>query len=62
VRLRVMTYNIVDGGEGPESAILEAALPDLESLQEIYSDQFLQSLAQTRGLNVVWGQSKLFAA
>jgi exodeoxyribonuclease-3 len=48
--LRVMTYNILDGGVNREPFILEviqAANPDLVILQEVYTEKFLKSLSQS---------------
>lgn len=46
--LRVMTYNILDGGEGRENYLLEvlqAVQPDIAILQEVYDEDFVQNLA-----------------
>jgi exonuclease III len=46
--LRIVTYNILDGGIGRENYILEVLLtiqPDIAILQEVYSLDFLQTLA-----------------
>lgn len=56
--LRVMTYNILDGGENREAHILnviQAANPDIVILQEVYSDEFLQSLSQALGMSYRFG-------
>ncbi len=45
--LRVMTYNILDGGKGREGHILEvfqAVQPDIAVLQEVYEANFVQNL------------------
>lgn len=45
---RVMTYNILDGGEGREEYILEAlqaVQPDVAVLQEVFSEGFVQNLS-----------------
>ena len=47
--LRVMTYNILDGGEGRESHILEViqtSRPDVVILQEVFTEEFLRFLSQ----------------
>lgn len=46
--LKVMTYNILNGGEGREPLILDviqSIQPDLLVLQEVYTPDFLQYLA-----------------
>jgi exodeoxyribonuclease III len=46
--LRVMTYNILDGGEGREEylfEVLQAVQPDVAILQEVYRADFAQNLA-----------------
>jgi exodeoxyribonuclease III len=48
--LRVMTYNILDGGEGREKYLLEVlqtAQPDIAILQEVFHEGFVQNLAST---------------
>ena len=45
---RIMTYNILDGGEGREEYLLEvlqAVRPDVAVLQEVFHERFLQNLA-----------------
>jgi exodeoxyribonuclease-3 len=47
--IRVMTYNILDGGLGREKQILEvlqATNPDIVVLQEVFSIEFLDTLAK----------------
>ncbi len=56
--LRVMTYNILDGGENREAYILkviQAANPDIVILQEVYSEKILQSLSQVLGMQYYFG-------
>ncbi len=56
--LRVMTYNILNGGEGREDFILkviQAVNPDLVLLQEVYTSQFLQSVSQSLGMDYYLG-------
>ena len=56
--LRVMTYNILDGGEGRESHILEVirtSKPDVVILQEIFTEEFLQFLSQALGMKYCMG-------
>ena len=56
--LRVMTYNILDGGENREAHILnviQATNPDIVILQEVYSEDFLQSISQILGMNYCFG-------
>jgi exonuclease III len=46
--LRVMTYNILDGGEGREEYLLEVlqdVQPDIAILQEVYHEGLVQHLA-----------------
>ncbi len=48
ILLRVMTYNILDGGEGREEYLLEvlqAVRPDIAVLQEVFHEGFVQGLA-----------------
>jgi exodeoxyribonuclease III len=48
--LRVMTYNILDGGENREQYILNAiqtAGPEIVVLQEVYTEEFLKSLSRS---------------
>lgn len=45
--MKVMTYNVLDGGVGREQAILEviqSVQPDIVILQEVYTSDFLQDL------------------
>jgi exodeoxyribonuclease-3 len=51
--LRVMTYNILDGGESRESYILQViqtAKPDVVILQEVFTVEFLEFLSQSLGM------------
>jgi len=55
---RVMTYNILDGGENREAHILKvikSANPDVVILQEVYTERFLQSLSQESGMKYYIG-------
>ena len=57
--LRVMTYNILDGGKNREAHILEViqtAKPDIVILQEVLTEEFLQLLSQSLGMNYRIGQ------
>jgi exodeoxyribonuclease III len=48
--LRVITYNILDGGVNREVHILETiqkAQPDVVILQEVFTEEFLKSLSQS---------------
>jgi exodeoxyribonuclease III len=48
--LRVMTYNILDGGENRETYILDViqtANPDVVILQEVFTEEFLRFLSQS---------------
>jgi endonuclease/exonuclease/phosphatase family metal-dependent hydrolase len=45
--MKVMTYNILNGGVGREQDILEviqSVQPDIAILQEVYTPDFLQDL------------------
>jgi exodeoxyribonuclease III len=56
--LRVMTYNILDGGENREVHILEVietAKPDVVILQEVLTEDFLKFLSQSLGMNYYIG-------
>lgn len=51
--LRVMTYNILDGGENRERYILEViqtANPNVVILQEVFTEEFLKFLSQALGM------------
>jgi len=57
--LRVMTYNILNGGEGRESYIsdvIQTAQPDVVILQEVYTEEFLKSLAALLGMKYFIGE------
>ena len=52
--LRVMTYNILDGGEKRETHILDVirtANPDVVILQEVFSEEFLKFLSRSLEMN-----------
>jgi exodeoxyribonuclease III len=56
--LRVMTYNILDGGEKREAHILQvlqAAQADVILLQEVFTEEFLQFLSQALGMKYYFG-------
>ena len=56
--LRVMTYNILNGGEHRESYILEvmqATKPDIVILEEVYTEEFLKYLSQSLGMSYHFG-------
>lgn len=56
--LRVMTYNILNGGENREAFILEViqeAGPDIVILQEVYTEKFLQFLSEALGMKYYFG-------
>jgi exodeoxyribonuclease-3 len=56
--LRVMTYNILDGGENREAHILEViqtAKPDVVILQEIFTEDFLKFLSYSLGMSYYIG-------
>jgi exodeoxyribonuclease III len=56
--LRVMTYNILDGGENREAHILnviQSAKPDIVIFQEVFTEVFLKSLSYSLGMNYFIG-------
>lgn len=56
--VRVMTYNILNGGERREHSILEviqAAQPEVVILQEVFTVEFLKSLARSLGMDYFFG-------
>lgn len=57
--LRVMTYNILDGGVNREVYILEViqtAQPDVVILQEVFSEDLLKSLSSSLRMNYFMGK------
>lgn len=56
--LRVMTYNILDGGGNRETYILDVIRtvnPDIVILQEVFTEEFLKSLSHSLGMNYFIG-------
>lgn len=56
--MRVMTYNILNGGDNRESYILEViqtAKPDVVILQEVYTDKFLKFVSDALGMKYYFG-------
>lgn len=56
--LRVMTYNILDGGENRKAYIVEViqrTQPDIVILQEVFTEDFLKSLSQSLKMNYFMG-------
>lgn len=56
--MRVMTYNILDGGENREKHILnviQTSKPDVVILQEVFSEEILKFLSQSLGMNYYFG-------
>ena len=56
--LRVMTYNILDGGENRETYILnviQTARPDVVLLQEVFTEEFLMFLSHPLGMTYYMG-------
>jgi exonuclease III len=56
--MRLMTYNILDGGKGREqliSEVIQAAKPDVVILQEVFTAEFLKALAQPLGMDYFFG-------
>jgi endonuclease/exonuclease/phosphatase family metal-dependent hydrolase len=54
-----MTYNILNGGENRGSYIsdvIQTAQPDVVILQEVYTEEFLKSLAALLGMNYFMGE------
>ena len=59
--LRVMTYNILNGGVSRESLIYEVikeANPDVVILQEVLTEEFLKSLSQSLDMNYFIGAAE----
>jgi exodeoxyribonuclease III len=57
--LRVMTYNILDGGvnrEAPIYEVIKEAHPDVVILQEVFTEDFLKSLSGSLGMNYFIGR------
>ena len=57
--LRVMTYNVLDGGENREARILDVirtARPDVVILQEVYTEDFLKFLSRPLKMNYYFGE------
>lgn len=57
--LRVMTYNILNGGENRESYIsdvIQTAQPDVVIFQEVYSEEFLKRLTASLGMTYFIGE------
>jgi endonuclease/exonuclease/phosphatase family metal-dependent hydrolase len=60
--LRVMTYNIFDGGKGRESQILQvirAVKPDVAILQEVTSVEFLDHLARELSMDAFFADGNI---
>jgi exodeoxyribonuclease III len=58
--LRVMTYNILDGGKGREQDIVNVLLsvqPDVVILQEVYHPSLLEFLAKTLNADFFFGEA-----
>jgi exodeoxyribonuclease-3 len=56
--LRVMTYNILDGGQNREEHILDViktSQPDIVILQEVFTEEFLKFLSHSLGMNYYLG-------
>lgn len=52
--LRLMTYNILDGGEGREEyllQVLQAVQPDIAILQEVFHEDLIQNLGRILKMN-----------
>jgi len=52
--MRLMTYNILNGGEDreqPIAQVIQAAKPDVVILQEVFHAEFLKALAQPLGMD-----------
>lgn len=57
--MKVMTYNIWNGGEGREQSILEviqSVQPDIVVLQEVYNSTFLQNLGMALNMHAYFGE------
>jgi len=56
--LRIMTYNILDGGVNREAYILDViqtVKPEVVILEEVYTEEFLRFLADSLGMNYFIG-------
>jgi len=56
--LRVMTYNILDGGENREAYIVDViqnAKPDIVILQEVFTEEFLKFISQPLAMSYYIG-------
>ncbi len=56
--LRVMTYNILDGGKNREAhilAVIQTANPDMVILQEVFTEEMLIFLSHSLGMNYYIG-------
>jgi len=54
----VMTYNILDNGESREAYIvdvIQTAAPDVVVLQEVFTEEFLQFLSRSLGMEYCFG-------
>ncbi|MFN8413224.1 MAG: endonuclease/exonuclease/phosphatase family protein [Anaerolineales bacterium] len=58
MQIRVMTYNILNGGQTRENSILDViqtAKPDVIILQEVFSDELLKFLSDALGMDYYMG-------
>ena len=58
MRIKVMTYNILDGGAEREvfiSEVLQVVRPDILVLQEVYTVEFVHELGKSLGMESFFG-------
>jgi len=58
--LRLMTYNILDGGENRETHIvdvIQSTKPDIVVLQEVFTEEILKFISQSLAMNYYIGAS-----
>ena len=61
MQLKLLTYNILDGGGGREALILQVlqrARPDIVILEEVYDAQFLERLGQALEMDSFFGEGE----
>ncbi len=61
MNLKILTYNILDGGHGREAlilAVLQHAQPDIIVLQEVYEARFVRDLGQALGMIPFFGEGR----
>lgn len=59
MQLKIMTYNVLDGGAGREALILQVlqhARPDIVILEEVYDAPFVEQLGQALAMQPFFGE------